>query len=66
MFLQSQGVEAARISACCYHVCPSNHLLIQSNNRNNRKRCEICLKLIIKKPDRRQWPHSGVFVVNFE
>ena len=29
-------------------------------------RCEICSKLIIKTPGRRQWRHSGVFIVNFE
>ena len=36
------------------------------NNRNTRIRCEICLKLIIKTTERRQWCHSGVFIVNFE
>ena len=30
------------------------HLLVQSNNRNIRKRCEICSKLTIKTPERRQ------------
>ena len=33
------------------------------NNRNARKRCEICSKLTIKTPERRR---SGVFIVNFE
>ena len=28
--------------------------------------CEICLKLIIKTPERRQSRRSGVFVVKFE
>ena len=32
------------------------------NNRNTGTRCEICLKLTIKTPDRRQW----VSIVNFE
>ena len=27
---------------------------------------EICLKLIIKTPERRQWRRYGVFIVNFE
>ena len=31
-----------------------------------RKRCEICSKLIIKTPERRQCRCSGVFIVNFE
>ena len=30
------------------------------------KRCEICSKLTIKTPERRQWRRSGVFIVNFE
>ena len=29
-------------------------------------RCEICSKLIIKTPERRQWRRSDVFIVNFE
>ena len=36
------------------------------NIRNTRTRCEICLKLTVKTPERRQWRHSGVFIVNFE
>ena len=27
---------------------------------------KICSKLTIKKPERRQWSRSGVFIVNFE
>ena len=30
------------------------------------QRCEICSKLIIKPPERRQWRRSGGFIVNFE
>ena len=30
------------------------------------KRCEIHAKLAIKKPERRHYRHSGVFIVNFE
>ena len=33
---------------------------------NPRTRCEICLKLTIKKPERRQWHRFRVFIVNFE
>ena len=36
------------------------------NIRNSTKRCEICSKLTIKIPERRQWHRSGVFIVNFE
>ena len=40
--------------------------LLKGNNRNTRTRCEICSKLTIKTPERRQWRRSGVFNVNFE
>ena len=30
------------------------------------QRCEICSKLTIKTPKRRQWHRFGVFIVNFE
>ena len=43
-----------------------NIYLLKVNNRNTRKRCEICSKLTIKPPERRQWLHSGVFIVKFE
>ena len=36
------------------------------NNRNTRTRCEICSKLTIKKPERRHWRRSDVFIVNFK
>ena len=36
------------------------------NNRNTRKRCEICSKLTIKTPERRHWRRSDVFIVNSE
>ena len=34
--------------------------------RNTRTRCEICSKLTLKTPERRQWCRSGVFIVTFE
>ena len=37
---------------------PANIYLFKVNNRNSRKRCEICSKLTIKTP--------GVFIVNFK
>ena len=40
--------------------------LYKVNNRNNRLRYEICSKLKIKTPERRQRYLSGVFIVNFE
>ena len=42
------------------------HYLFKVNNKNTRKRCEICSKLTIKTPERCHWYHSGVFIVNFE
>ena len=47
------------------HV-PANIYLFKVNQRNTRKRCDICSKLTIKKPERCQWPRSGVFIVNFQ
>ena len=43
---------------------PANIYLFKMNNRNTRKRCEICSKLTIKTPKRRHWtyytPFSGI------
>ena len=33
---------------------------------NTRTRCEICLKLTIKIPERRHWRRSSIFIINFE
>ena len=44
----------------------ANIYLFKANNRNTKKRCEICSKLIIKTPERRQRCRSGVFIVKFE
>ena len=40
--------------------------MLKVNNRHTRRKCEICLKLTIKTPERRQWRRSSVFIVNFE
>ena len=45
---------------------PTGIYLLKVNYRNTRKRCETCLKVTIKTPERRQWPRSGVFIVKFE
>ena len=34
--------------------------LFKVNNRNTRIMCEICLKVTIKAPERRQWRHTGL------
>ena len=45
---------------------PAGIYLFKVNNRNTRTRCEICSKLTIKTPERRQWRRSGIFIGNFE
>ena len=42
------------------------HLLVQSNNRNTTKICEIFSKLLKKTPERRHWRRFRVLIVNFE
>ena len=44
---------------------PANIYLFKFNNRNTRKKCEMCSKLTIKTPERHHW-RSGVSIVNFE
>ena len=46
--------------------CLLNIYLFKVNNRNTRKRWEICSSLPIKALERSQWRRSGVFFVNFE
>ena len=38
---------------------PGGIYRLKVNNRNTRTRCEICLKLTIKTPERRQWRHQS-------
>ena len=40
--------------------------LLKVNDRNTKTRDEICSKLTIEIPERRQWRRSGIFIVNFE
>ena len=46
-------------------VCSANIYFFKVNNRNTRRRCEICSKLTIRTPEWRQWCLSGA-IVNFE
>ena len=48
----------------CYN--PANIYFFKLNNRNARKRCEICLKFTIKTLERRHWCCSDVSIVDFE
>ena len=50
-------------SHCSY---PAGNYMFKVNNRNTRKRCEICSKLTINTSKWRHWRRSGVFIVNFE
>ena len=43
----------------------ANIYLLEDNNRNLRKRCELCSKLTIKTLERRQWRPCGVFIINW-
>ena len=47
---------------------PAAFYLPKVNNRNTRRRCELCSKLTIKTPEQRPYitPYSGVSIVNFE
>ena len=38
----------------------------KSRKETLEKKCEICSKLTIKIPERRQWSRFGIFVVNFK
>ena len=46
-------------------MIPVGICMFKVNNGNTRTRCEICSKLTIKTPERRQRRGSGVFI-NFE
>ena len=43
---------------------PDNIYLFKVNNRNSTKRCDICSKLTIKKPERHQLCFSWVLLLN--
>ena len=63
MFDESMTIEMlqeAGFSRCFRE----NINLFKVSNSNTRKRCEICLKLRIKIPEKRQWRRSGVYIVN--
>ena len=54
-----------------HHKCligsyPAGIYLLKVNNRNTWRRSEICSKLTIKTPERHEWHHSRVFIVNFK
>ena len=44
----------------------ANKYMVKVNNKNTRRKPEICLILTIKTPIRRQWRRPGVFIANFK
>ena len=50
----------------CVICDPANKYMLKANNRNTRKRCEICSKLTTKTPKRRRDIVLVCFIVNFE
>ena len=40
--------------------------MLKVNNKNTKKRCELCSELTLKTPEQRHGRFSGVFIVNFE
>ena len=53
-------------SLSCQRTIAANNYLLKVNNKNTRKKCEICLKLTIKTLERPCLHCSGVFIVNFD
>ena len=45
---------------------PSGIYLFKVNKRNTETRCGIYSKTTKKKPERRYWSRSGIFIVDFE
>ena len=58
----SLAFSRSSISIKMWKVFPSGIYLLKVNNRNTRTRCEVCSKLTLKIPERRQW----FLFVNFE
>ena len=63
-FIDSICLPIYTVSYQDYNLASS--YMFKFNNRNTRTRCEICLKLTLKKAERRQWRRSDVFIVNFK
>ena len=45
------------------HPISAGNYMFKVNNKNTRIRCEICSKLTIKTPDRRQWRRSEMHIL---
>ena len=54
--------EAVKLQVKLHQVSfPASSYMFQVNNRNTRARCEICSKLTIKIPERRQSLRKTIF-----
>ena len=53
-YLRSFANSFYRIDYLLLYLNPAGIYLFKVNNRSTRARCEICSKLIIKTPERRQ------------
>ena len=72
------NLQIFKVSALCFYVfaalCgrnlklifPNSIYLFKAKNRNTKERREIYSKLMIDTPERRQWRHLGVLLVNSE
>ena len=60
IFVKDELIILVNLSYSCPN--PVCIYLFKVNNRSTRTRYEICSKLTIKTPERRQWRRSGVFV----
>ena len=69
-FLKFPGiVETKHWPVMSWRALQVGNYFFKVNSRNTRTRCEICSKLTIKTPERRQWHqlrHFGIFIFNFE
>ena len=52
---QTKSSRGNRGKTHCDRSYPAYIYLLKVNKKNTRKRCEICSKLTIKTPERRQW-----------
>ena len=49
-----------------WRIILAGNYMFKVNNKNPRKRCEMCSKLTKKTPELRLSRRSGVFIANFE
>ena len=66
LYHKRESLTAVEVRTWQQRCIPAGNYMFNVNNRNNRARCEICSKLTIKTPERRNWCRSGVFIVNVE